>query len=182
MRKIGIFCGSRVGNRPVYRLAASELGEAIANAGFGIVYGGGMVGLMGAVAQASLDAGGYVTGVIPGFLSRREVLHPGLQSCHTVSDLFERKALMLEIADAFVALPGGIGTFDELLEVIAWRQLRQLDKPIALLNTECYFDPLLETLRAAISEGFTDAADLDTLLLEREPSALLARLCAAFEH
>lgn len=179
LRRICVFCGSRVGDQPAYLAAAGAFGAGLATAGLGLVYGGGRVGLMGAVAQAALDAGGYVTGVIPGFLKRREVVHTGLQSVHTVNDLFERKAMMLEIADAFVALPGGLGTFDELLEVIAWRQLRQLDKPIALLDTAHYFAPLLGALRAAVDGGFTDRDDIAPLIIETEPAPLIARLVSA---
>jgi len=164
MKKICVFCGSRVGTRPVYRAAAEALGTALAAAGWGLVYGGGRVGLMGIVADAALAGGGYVTGVIPGFLNRREVVHPALQSCHTVSDLFERKSMMMEIADAFVALPGGIGTFDELLEVIAWRQLSQFDKPIAVLDVEAFFQPWLASLRHGADEGFIEPAELDRIL------------------
>lgn len=178
MKKICVFCGSRLGLRPDYASAARALGSGLAAAGLGLVYGGGRVGLMGEVAQAALDAGGRVTGVIPGFLSSRELLHPGLDSCHTVSDLFERKAMMMDIGDAFVALPGGIGTLDELLEVIAWRQLRQLDKPIALLNVAGYFEPWLSAFRAAAAEGFLDPRVVAGLIIETDAAALVARLRA----
>ncbi len=163
MKKLCVFCGSRLGQRPAYQAAARELGNALAAAGWGLVYGGGSVGLMGEVADATLAAGGHVTGVIPAFLNRQEILHPNLASCHTVSDLFERKSMMMEIADAFVALPGGIGTYDELLEVIAWRQLHQLDKPIAVLDVEGYFQPWLASLRHAADAGFVDHGELAKL-------------------
>jgi uncharacterized protein (TIGR00730 family) len=176
MKKICVFCGSRFGNRPHYREAARALGAALAAADLGLVYGGGQVGLMGEVANAVLNAGGYVTGVIPEFLNSREVLHPGLQSCHTVTDLFERKAMMLDMADAFIALPGGIGTFDELLEVMAWRQLRQLDKPIGLLDVEGFFGPWLSALRHSAAEGFLANEELDRLLIAASPITLIADL------
>lgn len=173
MKKVCVFCGSRVGRRQAYRAAARELGSALAARGWGLVYGGGRVGLMGEVADAALVAGAYVTGVIPEFLNRREIIHPGLRSCHTVTDLFERKSMMMDIADAFVALPGGIGTYDELLEVIAWRQLRKLDKPIALLDIEGFFQPWQASLRHAVDEGFVDASELDRLLWADTVPALL---------
>jgi uncharacterized protein (TIGR00730 family) len=177
--KVCVFCGARFGTRASFRATAREFGRRLADAGIDLVYGGGRVGLMGEVADAVLAGGGYVTGVIPAFLNYREVVHPGMQHCHTVTDLFERKSLMMDMADAFVALPGGIGTFDELLEVIAWRQLRQLDKPIGLLNVDGYFDPWLEALRHAATEGFLDTAELDRLLIVEDPVAMLERLAEA---
>jgi len=176
MKKICVFCGSRTGTRPAYREAAETLGRALAARGWGLVYGGGRVGLMGVLADATLAANGYVTGVIPAFLNRREVVHPALQSCHTVSDLFERKSMMLDIADAFVALPGGIGTYDELLEVIAWRQLAQLDKPIAVLDVGAFFQPWLGSLRHAADEGFVDRAEVDRLVCTDDVATLVAQL------
>jgi len=176
MPSVAVFCGAREGRDPRYAAAARALGAALAARGWTLVYGGGKVGLMGLLAQACLDAGGQVTGVIPGFLSSREVLHPGLQISHQVDDLFERKALMLELADAFVALPGGIGTLDELLEVMAWRQLGCIDKPVALLNTAGYFDPWLRTLDHAIAEQFVDGAERTRLLVADSLDELLATL------
>lgn len=179
MKKICVFCGSRSGIRPRYRAAAEAFGTALVKANWDLVYGGGRVGLMGEVAEAVLAAGGYVTGIIPAFLNTREVVHPHLQSCHTVADLFERKSIMLEISDAFVALPGGIGTYDELLEVIAWRQLKQLDKPIGLLDIDGYFGPWLQALRHAAAEGFVAAEEIDRLLIATTPTDLLAMLAQA---
>ncbi|MSR14359.1 MAG: TIGR00730 family Rossman fold protein [Gammaproteobacteria bacterium] len=176
MKKLCVFCGARSGNRPAYRTAAQAFGTALVHAKWDLVYGGGRVGLMGEVAQAALDAGGYVTGIIPGFLHSREAVHPGLQVCHTVGDLFERKSMMLEISDAFVALPGGVGTYDELLEVIAWRQLRQLNKPIGLLNVDNFFAPWLGALAHAATEGFIAQAEIDGLLVAATPEELLAKL------
>ncbi|MGH8597840.1 MAG: TIGR00730 family Rossman fold protein [Gammaproteobacteria bacterium] len=176
MKKICVFCGSRSGVRASYRAAAQAFGRALAKANLGLVYGGGRVGLMGDLADAMLAAGGYVTGVIPEFLNHREVIHTELQSCHTVTNLFERKAMMLEISDAFVALPGGIGTLDELLEVIAWRQLRQLDKPIWVLDVERFFAPWLDALRHTAVEGFVAIEELDRLLVATSVEELIARL------
>ena len=179
LRKIAVFCGARHGARESYVDAARDFGTLLAREGCGLVYGGGRVGLMGVVAQACLDHGGHVTGVIPYFLNSRELLHPGLQSCHTATDLFERKSMMMAIADAFVALPGGIGTFDELLEVMAWRQLRQFDKPIALLDVDGYFRPWLAALEHTIAEGFLDARETERLIVETHPVALLEALLGA---
>lgn len=176
MPSIAVFCGARAGRDPRYATEAAALGAALAARGWTLVYGGGKVGLMGVLAQACLDAGGSVTGVIPGFLSSREVLHPGLQISHQVEDLFERKALMIELADAFVALPGGIGTLDELLEVMAWRQLGCIDKPVALLNTAGYFESALRSLDHAIAEQFVDASERDRLLVADRLSDLLSTL------
>lgn len=176
MPGVAVFCGARTGRDPRYAQDAVALGAAIAARGWTLVYGGGKVGLMGLLAQACLDGGGSVTGVIPGFLSSREVLHPGLQISHQVEDLFERKALMIELADAFIALPGGIGTLDELLEVMAWRQLGCIDKPVALLNTAGYFEPWLRTLDHAISEQFVDASERARLLVADTLPGLLATL------
>ena len=180
MPVIAVFCGARTGTDPRYLLAARALGQALAERAWPLVYGGGRLGLMGALAQGALDAGGHVTGVIPGFLSSLEVLQPGLQTHHTVTDLFARKALMIELADAFVTLPGGIGTLDELLEVMAWRQLGCFDKPVALLNTARYFDPWRAMLTQAVDEGFVDPLETDRLLVADEVDGLLAALERAF--
>jgi uncharacterized protein (TIGR00730 family) len=174
MRKIAVFCGARHGNRPAYADAAREFGALLAQANCGLVYGGGRVGLMGVVAQACLDHGGHVTGVIPAFLNSSELLHPDLQSCHTTNDLFERKSTMMDIADGFVILPGGIGTYDELLEVMAWRQLGQLDKPIALLEVAGYFAPWLQALEHAATEGFVDRFEIERLIVDTRPAGVLA--------
>jgi len=179
MRKVAVFCGARHGARDSYAEAASEFGRLLAQAGCGLVYGGGRVGLMGVVAQACLDHGGHVTGVIPHFLNTRELLHPDLQSCHTTTDLFERKSMMMAIADAFVALPGGLGTFDELLEVMAWRQLRQIDKPIALLDVDGYFRPWLAALEHAVAEGFMEPFEIDRLIIDARPRTVLDALLTA---
>ncbi|HMM77203.1 MAG TPA: TIGR00730 family Rossman fold protein [Gammaproteobacteria bacterium] len=179
MRKIAVFCGARFGVRERYVELARELGALFAREGCGLVYGGGRVGLMGVVAQACLDHGGHVTGVIPHFLNTRELLHPGLQSLYTTSDLFERKSRIMAIADAFVALPGGIGTFDELLEVMAWRQLRQMDKPIALLDVDGYFQPWLAALEHSVTEGFLDPIELDRLIIHAQPARMLEALLGA---
>ncbi len=175
MKHICVFCGSHVGNDDAYVRVAREAAEAIVRAGYGIVYGGGSIGLMGIVADAALLAGGEVIGVIPQFLARTEVAHEGLTELHVVATMHERKALMDGASDAFIALPGGFGTMDEFCEVLTWRQLRIHDKPIGLLNYKGYYDALLELFDSMVREGFigphtrglfTDAPTIDELLLK----------------
>lgn len=176
MYSVCVFCGSRVGEREDYLAATEAFGHALGLRGWALVYGGGRVGLMGALADAVLGAGGHAIGVIPGFLDEREVTHAGIQECVTVDDLFERKAVMIERSDAFVALPGGIGTLDEIVEVIAWRQLRQLRQPIGLLNVERFFDPWLDALRHMVREGFLAASEVERLIVREDPEELLDAL------
>lgn len=175
-KRLCVFCGARTGHDPRHATAAQEVGRSLAEAGWGLVYGGGKVGLMGLVADAALAAGGEVIGVIPGFLHRREILHPGLTQCHAVESLLERKALMLELSTAFLALPGGLGTFDELLEVMAWRQLGQLDKAIALLDAGGYFTPFMSMLASAIDGGFLDQEEYDRLIRIPDTATFARRL------
>lgn len=156
-RRICVFCGSNPGRDGSYIALASEVGAAIVRAGFGVVYGGGRVGLMGAVADAALAAGGEVIGVIPQALSRVEIEHSGLTQLHVVGSMHERKALMASSSCAFIALPGGYGTMDEFCEMISWRQLGIQDKPIGLLNHAGYFDPLLGLFDRMVEEGFLSA-------------------------
>lgn len=151
---ICVFCGSRMGNDDAYRDAADTFARELAAREITLVYGGGNVGLMGVLADAALDAGGRVVGVIPDFLTRREVMHPGLSEHIVVDDLFERKAVMIERADAFVALPGGPGTLDETIEIITWRQLGLHGKPLVILNHEGYWRPLVDLLEYTIAQGF----------------------------
>jgi uncharacterized protein (TIGR00730 family) len=173
-----VYCGSRHGSRTEYTQAARELGRAIGERGWGLVYGGGKVGLMGEVADAVLAAGGHVRGVIPESLKRREVGHEGLHELHVVPDMHQRKRLMAEHADMFVALPGGIGTFEELYEVWTWRQLGYHDKPIGLLNTAGFYDGLLAFMRHTVAEGFLDAAQNAVPQVDAQPVELLVRLAA----
>ena len=179
MFTIGVFCGSRPGARDEYMAAADGFGRELAAREIALIYGGGNVGLMGALADGALDLGGQVVGVIPDFLRDREVCHTGLTECVVVDDLFERKAVMIERSDAFVGLPGGIGTFDEILEVIAWRQLRQLRQPIGLLNVTGYFDHWLASLSHAVEEGFVSRSDLEQLIVLRDPVDLIDALLEA---
>ena len=171
-----VYCGSRHGESPAYTAAARELGTAIGSRGWQLVYGGGKVGLMGEVADATLAAGGRVIGVIPDTLMRREVGHRGLTELHVVSTMHQRKHLMAERSHAFVALPGGIGTLEELYEVWTWRQLGYHDKPIALLNVAGYYDDLLEFMRRTVSEGFLAQTQHDNLWVSDRVDDLLDRL------
>lgn len=175
---ICVYCGSRHGARPAYTAAARALGTAIGARGWQLVYGGGKVGLMGEVADATLAAGGRVVGVIPESLQRLEVGHLGLHELHVVPTMHVRKQMMAERADAFIALPGGIGTLEELYEVWTWRQLSYHDKPIGLLNTEGYYDDLLRFMRTTVSEGFLTAAQHDNLVVGTDAEALLNQIGA----
>ncbi len=174
-----VYCGSRAGSLPAYGEAARELGRLIGSQGWQLVYGGGHVGLMGQVADAVLAAGGRTVGVIPETLKRLEVGHTGLHELHVVPDMHQRKRMMAERAQAFVALPGGIGTLEELYEVWTWRQLRYHDQPIGLLNTAGYYDGLLAFMDRMVDQGFLAADTRALLLVDDEPARLLRRLHAA---
>jgi len=152
-KSIAVFCASANGARPEYRAAAEELGRAIAQRGLGLIYGGARVGLMGAVADAALAAGGHVVGVIPHVLVDKEVAHQGITELHVTSTMHTRKALMAEKADAFLILPGGYGTFEEMFEVLAWQTLKIHSKPVVLLNVAGFYDKLLEFLDVCDREG-----------------------------
>jgi len=171
-----VYCGSRHGARPEYTAAARALGAAIGQRGWQLVYGGGKVGLMGEVADATLAAGGRVVGVIPETLLQREVEHRGLHELHVVPTMHLRKQMMAERAQAFIALPGGIGTLEELYEVWTWRQLGYHDQPIGLLNVEGYYDDLLRFMRKTVDEGFLSAAQNAVLAVDTDPEALLLAL------
>lgn len=153
-RRVGIFCGAHTGNGSRYADVAAAAARCIAAQGFGIVYGGGCVGLMGVVADAALEAGGEVIGVIPQALATKELAHGGLTRLHVVSSMHERKALMADLSDAFVALPGGYGTMDEFCEILTWAQLRIHAKPVGLLNDGGYYDELLALFDKMVREGF----------------------------
>ena len=174
-----IFCGSRHGAKPAYADAAGAIGRGLARRGWNLVYGGGNVGLMGTVADAARSGGAWVTGVIPESLMQREVGHRGLDELHVVPSMHVRKQMMAERADAFVALPGGLGTFEELFEVWTWRQLGYHQRPIALLNTAGYYDPLLAFLQDTVREQFVTESQAQLLLVERDPEALLDRIASA---
>lgn len=176
MNAICVFCGSSFGNAPEYAQLARELGATLASRRIKVVYGGGRVGLMGALADAALQAGGEVIGVIPRMLLEKEVGHAGLTELRVVQTMSERKWLMGELSDAFIALPGGIGTMDELFEAWTWTQLELHRKPCGLLNYSGYYDPLVAFLDRAVEEGFLRPRHRAALLVERDLSALLQRL------
>jgi uncharacterized protein (TIGR00730 family) len=178
MRRVCIFCGSSKGARDVYVAAARAMGEALARRHIGLVFGGGRIGLMGVVADTVLAAGGEVIGVIPEAMVAKELAHNGVGDLRVVSSMHQRKALMAELADAFVALPGGYGTFEEFCEVVTWAQLGYHRKPCALLNVEGFYDPLLALFDHAVAEGFVRPAHRALVLEERDPERLLDRLAA----
>lgn len=171
-----IYCGSKLGLQAGYEAAARRVGTLVAERGWQLVYGGGNAGLMGAVANSVLAAGGRVIGVIPKSLMDREHGHTGLHELHVVDTMHQRKQMMAERADAFLALPGGIGTFEELFEVWTWRQLGYHDKPVGLLNVEGYYDPLLAFLDQSVAQGFVPAAQHTLLHSSSDPVQLLDRL------
>lgn len=174
-----VYCGSRHGSRPEYTEAARALGTAIGQRGWQLVYGGGKVGLMGEVADAVLAAGGRVVGVIPEALEKLEVGHRGLHELHVVPTMHIRKQMMAERADAFIALPGGIGTLEELYEVWTWRQLKYHNNPIALLDTAGYWQPLLAFMQHTVAEGFLAQPVNEFVMVGSEPGPLLDRVAAA---
>lgn len=179
MRRICVFCGSSPGARPAYADAARALGREIVARGMSLVYGGGQVGLMGVVADAVLDAGGEVTGVIPQALAAREIAHHGLTDLRIVDSMHTRKATMAALADAFVALPGGFGTYEEFFEVVTWTQLGVHRKPCGLLNVDGFYDPLIALLDHAVTERFIRPQHRATILVEADPAALLSSLADA---
>jgi len=173
--KICIFTGSRVGSRPEYSDAAKEMARQLVHRGYGLVYGGGNVGLMGVIADHMLAAGGEVIGVIPDMLVRKEVAHHGLSELRVVTSMHERKAVMADLAHGFIALPGGIGTMEEFFEVLSWAQLGIHDKPCGLLNTAGYFDPLVGFLDAALDQDFLKPKHRSLVIVENEATELLDR-------
>jgi uncharacterized protein (TIGR00730 family) len=175
---ICVFCGADSGRATAYADAAREVGGMLARRGAALVYGGGSVGLMGALADAVLEAGGRAIGVIPQPLVDREVAHPGLTELYIVKNLHQRKARMAELADAFLTLPGGIGTMEELFEVWSWGKLGLHSKPCGLLNVNGYFDSLRTLADQMVTEGFLEPVHREMLLIEEQPSVLLDRLAA----
>ena len=175
-RRLCVFCGSSKGARENYLRAARTLGQELVKRGIELVYGGGNVGLMGATANAVLAAGGRVTGVITEHLTTFEIGHIDIHDLRVVKTMHERKALMAELADGFIALPGGIGTFEEFFEVLTWAQLGIHSKPCALLNVDGFYDPLLNLMSHAVEERFVRAAHRDLIVVESEPVALLDRM------
>jgi uncharacterized protein (TIGR00730 family) len=174
--RVCVFCGSSTGTHPAYKLAAQSFGRALLRRGKGLVYGGGRVGLMGVIADTVLEGGGEVYGVLPEALAALEVGHEGLTELFLVPNMHARKAKMAELSDAFVAMPGGYGTLEELFEVVTWAQLGLHDKPIALLNVAGYFDGLLGCIDSAVAEGFIRPEQRRVLMSGSEPDALIDAL------
>ena len=182
VKSICIYCGAATGVRPAYAEAARELGRRMAEAGIRLVYGGGKVGLMGIIADAVLAHGGQAVGIIPKALMDKEVGHTGLTELHIVENMHQRKQMMAERADAFIALPGGIGTFEELFEVWTWRQLDYHNKPIGLLNTQGYYDGMLHFLQSAVDHGFLGDWQRNLLQTAEAPAPLLTELVQSAGH
>ncbi len=176
MQSLCVFCGAAAGSRPLYVEAAAELGRLLGERRIRLIYGGGRVGMMGAVADAALAAGAEVVGVIPGALVDRELAHHGVTDLIVVESMHERKAKMAELSDAFVALPGGYGTLEELFEVITWAQLGFHAKPCGLLNVAGFFDPLLAMIAQAEDQAFLSAANRDLLHTANDPEEIVSRL------
>ncbi len=176
--RLCVFCGSNAGQDPVYLQTARTLGEALAASGIGLIYGGASVGLMGAVADAVLSKGGDVIGVMPQALVDKEIAHKGLSDLRVVGSMHERKALMAELADGFIALPGGLGTFEELFEVWTWAQLGYHRKPCALLNAGGFYDKLTDFLDDVVERGFVKPIHRAMLIVESEPATLIEAMRA----
>lgn len=170
---ICVFCGSGTGNLPVYAAAARELGRLMAERHCGLVYGGGNIGLMGILADAVLENGGEVTGVIPDFLVKREVGHRGVTRLEIVQSMHERKKRMADLSDAFIAMPGGWGTMDELAEILTWKQLGIITQSVSLLNTNNFFDALLQQMDLMVSQGFLRQENVRNLTVHSQPEGLL---------
>ena len=169
---VALYCGSRTGNKPIYRDTAIELAQHIATQGFGIVYGGASIGLMGQVADTVLEHGGEVVGVIPEFMLDYEIAHGQLTELHIVKSMHERKALMAERASAFIALPGGLGTFEEILEIATWGQLNQHQKPMIIYNVNRFYDALITQLDHAVDEGFLPPQHRAKLIICENPEQI----------
>ncbi|MBN3802927.1 TIGR00730 family Rossman fold protein [Paraburkholderia sp. Ac-20336] len=176
MKSVCVYCGSSMGVKPLYEQAARAFGHALVQSGLTLVYGGGKVGLMGVIADTVMAEGGRAIGVIPELLVDKEVGHNGLTELHVVPDMHHRKKMMAELSDAFVAMPGGAGTLEELFEVFTWAQLGYHGKPVALLNTGHFYDPLIQLLRHTVDEGFMRRTYLDMLQIDADPAALIGKL------
>lgn len=176
MRRLCVFCGSSTGNQPAYAEAARALGALLARRGIGLVYGGGNVGLMGIIADAVVAHGGEAIGVIPQTLAEREIAHTGVTELRIVDSMHTRKAMMAELADGFVAMPGGVGTFEEFFEVVTWTQLGVHRKPCGLLNVKAFYTPLAAFIDQAVSEGFIKPVHRAFIIVDSDPARLLDSL------
>lgn len=173
MQRICVYCGSNSGARPIYADAARDLAAVLVQNDYELVYGGADKGIMGIIADAILEQGGKVHGVIPKMLCEKEIAHPGLTELHVVASMHERKTMMAALSDGFVAMPGGYGTLEEIIEIVTWGQLRFHDKPCGLLNIDGYFDHLLAYLKHANAEGFLRRENLAMLLHDDKPDGLI---------
>lgn len=173
MKRIAVYCGSSMGTEPVYRDSAIAMGSALAEAGIELVYGGGKVGLMGTIADAVLEAGGTVTGIIPSALESKEIGHPGLTTLEVVAGMHERKKRMSDLADGFIAMPGGPGTMEEIFEVWTWGQLGYHHKPCAFLNVNGYYDSLLTFSDTMVSSGFMRPEFREMVTVSDQPKTIL---------
>lgn len=173
---ICVFCGSAAGNNPLYANLAAEFGKLLAERGHSLVYGGGNIGLMGIVADSVLENHGKVIGVIPSFLAEREVAHQGLTQLEIVGTMHERKMRMAELANAFVVLPGGWGTLDEMAEILTWKQLGLIHQNLFILNSNNFFDPLLSQMRFMVKEGFLRDENLDLVTITESPQKLFSMI------
>ena len=178
MKTIAVYCGSSSGNHEIYRENAAATGRFLAQRGIDLVFGGGKVGLMGVVADAALEAGGKVTGVIPGFLQTKEVAHEKLTELIVVENMHQRKALIYEMSDGFIALPGGYGTLEELFEMLTWGQLGLHPKPVGLLNIAGFFDHILASLDHMVQEGFVHKINRKMVLCDHHPEDLFEQMLA----
>lgn len=178
MKKIAIYCGSSAGPDAAYRSQAEKLGTYLAKNKLHIIFGGGKVGMMGILADAALEAGGRVTGVIPGFLHVKEVAHAGLSELITVETMHQRKSMIEQMCDAAIALPGGFGTLDELFEMLTWGQLGLHDKPVGILNINGFFDPILAAMDRMVEDGFLKDVNRDMVLVSQQVEELLERMRA----
>lgn len=174
--RICVYCGSKNGNKTEYIDAAERLGKSLAKNGIGLVYGGGNAGMMGKISSAVIESAGEVIGVIPETLLKREIPGPELSEVHVVNNIHERKALMMELSDGFVAMPGGLGTFEEILEVINWAQLKIHTKPYGFLNTKNYFGKMFDLLDHIADEGFLNKDHKDTILIDETPENLITKI------
>ena len=175
-RRLCVYCGSNRGTSPEFTAAAASLGQALASRGIGVVYGGGHVGLMGVLADAALAGGGEVIGVIPTALQEKELGHPGLTEMHVVGSMHERKQMMADLSGGFIAMPGGIGTLEELFETFTWLQLGFHQKPVALLNVDGFYDALIGFVRQLTRDGFLKPAHEACLLVDRDADSLLRKM------
>jgi uncharacterized protein (TIGR00730 family) len=178
MKRVCVFCGSSSGSLPIYQDVASNVGRLLAEHGYCVVYGGGRVGLMGALAEGTLAAGGELIGIIPQALFEKEIGYSDLKDLRVVGSMHERKAMMAEISDAFITLPGGFGTFEEFFEMVTWSQLGVHQKACGLLNLNGFYDPLLAMCDHAVSQGFLREVDRNLILSDSDPESLIERVLA----